>query len=657
MIKKSLKNYNLTLNIKIMDKDAPRDPEEESSVDQTTPESEQPKNGGVSRLRRVLLKALGAIGVGAIVDLVGNGLLSHVVDKGVTSVFELNKIEQVSDYIEEHGDELAAKIKTENPEATPIEQARKMIDYLGAGVFAQGIFHLVSPNGRGHIGQAQYIWMIALTAIKHRLATPEGQHHLKKETASSLKAFGIISGTIVVAEGLNADLRKMYEEKYKEAPTIEDRIALMTTTASVLSPLVTTVGSAGIIREMSNNFAKEMSEDGEVDHDTAAVCVSHISNLSGFLLFGDPPFIAVCEKYGFKEGVEWQLKTMLPLALWTLYSSTCKLNYINQRKEGVNKIEAFKIANKNAAEGIRKNTPFLIGVMTKSLVNVAKYFTGADAFEKLQQDTGGIQVQIGEVIEEKLKQIVKLPFDPELDKVSHEHVAGLTRPFHNDAKGAAEMIVGLTGNTLDEPGLTPDVDRPADYEDQMNRLREAAVEGDDEEVSRIMSAVGMPEVQGRVILKSFQDFADDRKANDSAKNDNAKKETWKDHISLEAFSKATDMGRMQNALGHNMADVVDVFPFQAGCVPFLLTVFNDGLKGLESLGLSENEMKAATFIAIMIFSMFADNYVGCKVGLELMPEAPEIALIASIQGGTQKAIGNMENVAQYRLKELRMDES
>ena len=63
-------------------------------------------------------------------------------------------------------------------------------------------------------------------------------------------------------------------------------------------------------------------------------------------------------------------------------------------------------------------------------------------------------------------------------------------------------------------------------------------------------------------------------------------------------------------------------------------------------------MEVAMYLLIEHFSCIADNYVGCKVGLEIFPDKPQLALISAIQGGSQTAIGNMANVAQFDLQKF-----
>jgi len=73
----------------------------------------------------------------------------------------------------------------------------------------------------------------------------------------------------------------------------------------------------------------------------------------------------------------------------------------------------------------------------------------------------------------------------------------------------------------------------------------------------------------------------------------------------------------------------------------LVTAFQDVKKSLEATIKSQPQMspqaqettiEAVLFLLIMAFSSIADNYVACKIGLDLFPDKPQIPLIASVIG-------------------------
>lgn len=97
--------------------------------------------------------------------------------------------------------------------------------------------------------------------------------------------------------------------------------------------------------------------------------------------------------------------------------------------------------------------------------------------------------------------------------------------------------------------------------------------------------------------------------------------------------------RFKHNLGHNLGDVVNVFPFQALSVPFLTPIFQKLIDVVRSsLPQAKSPVETSAIEKMIIFSLvaafssMADNYVACKIGLELLPGNPEVPLIASIYG-------------------------
>lgn len=522
--------------------------------------------------RRWVNKLLALAGIGLLADGITGGKISGAIFPEAEAA-EGDKTEEESSEAAEKLDaelpKIIAKVDAEHPNLPPKERAAKLIDYLGTALFAWGVASLM-PGGKGYIQAVQYGALIALTTAKYSLSDEKGKHHLKDETISNAKAFGVISGTIAVAEGINADIEKAFEDAYDKLPNKHDQAALINLMASALSPLATTVGSAGVIKKMSNRLA-------EGNQKMMATLTSHVSNLSGFLFFGDPPFIAICEKYGFAEGIKWQMKTMWPMALYSLISSTEKLNLEILQQEGVPLKEAKVRAKKEAIKGIAKNLPVLTKILAQSVINVAKYFTDKP------QNPHGLEIQIGEVLNEKLVNLATLPFSPKFDAPHKAHEKAT-----KDHTPSGETPFTLIHNAMTAEDTTP---------------------------SKVS-------------------------ANLSAKK---------------IYKNTTNLNRIKSAVGHNLGDVTNVFPFQAGCVPFLTPVFEDLVKSLD--GMEETMREMTIFCMLMIFSMFADNYVACKIGLTLMPDKPHIPLIASIQGGSMTAIGNMANVTQFSLDDYSLADS
>lgn len=636
----------------------PQDQEASSNPDHTSgdglgsPEETQALKEGVRVTRRLVMKVLGAAGVAFLADAISGGRIfggAHEEEKHAPENTDLAESDLLSKKLDAKAKEIAANVEAESHGLSDREKALRVVDYVGCALFAWGIKDLL-PGGHGHIHAAHYGALLALTAIKYQLSDEHGKHHLEDETISNAKAFGIISGTIVAAEGLNMDAARAYEFAMNgKKPEKKDQVALVTMLSSVLSPGVTTVGSASVMRKMSEDLCTvnpaETDPEKKFDPKMMAVCVSHISNLSGFLLFGDPPFIAICEKYGFAEGVKWQFKTMLPLALYSLARSTYRLNLLLAKREGLAGREARTRARADTISGIKNNIPVLCKIIGKSLKNVASYFSAADI--KFNQDPGGIEVKIGEILTEKLTNLGRLPFDPKFDESSHEDAEGMIREDHDAIRGGNELVTGLmealaaasTGDPADKTGD----DRTAKVRD----LRSAIDAKDYDAVKGLAGELGLP--QAEIFVATLRDFHDNSMVDHSA--DSPRSYSLKEQLNpLAIYGRAASVHRIKEAIGHNLGDVVNVFPFQAGCVPFLTTAFKDAADGLSGLG--EGMKEAVLFFLIMGFSSIADNYVACKIGLELFPNKPHLPLIAAIQGGSLTAIGNMANVAQFNLDQF-----
>lgn len=501
----------------------------------------------------------------------------YFLGRGITDV-EAHEEKQYHDLVDEKFERIIKEVDNKYPDLSERERAMKLIDAGGVIIFGLGVASIVAKK---HINSYHYGALLALTAAKYYYSDQEGKAHLKGEIASNAKAFGIIAGCVTAAEGINAEVETTFEAEYHKKPDKHEQVALMTMMASALSPALTTVTSAGVLKKMSSKVA-------EGNKKMMATCVSHISNLSGYLLFGDPPFIAICEKLGFWKGMLWQMKNMWPLAMYSLYSATYKLNLELLKQEGVTGNDAKAIAKQKTAEGFRTNIPVLTKILSKSARNFVSYFR----FENEKQDVRGLEFKIGEVIAEKLENFARLTWDPELG--------------HPPSVPPSASEAELESMVPNEPDIVePQSEHP------------------------------LHEAMGKVIS-----LEQHRKVKKEGSED------VKSRLSIE---------RIKEAAGENLGDVINIFPFQAGCVPFLTPVFKDLAKSLE--GMNEHQRDMVLFLLIMVFSMFADNYVACKIGLEILPEKPQIALIAAIQGGSMTAIGNMSNVTQFNLEQFSLSDS
>lgn len=582
--------------------------------------------------RRVLLRTLGLGGLSLLVEGISGGMISKAISRKEKEDSEglHEAAEAVATQMEAAASEHLARVEQVHPELSEGEKAVRVVDYLGATLFAWGVSDLLRG---GHIKQVHYAALTLLLAAKHQLSDEDGKHHLETEIHEVAKAYGIIGGTIVLAEGVRMDVAKAYEAAAKRPMTQRDKVALMTMLGGALSPIATTVGSASIVKPIS----LELSNG---DPRLMAVCVSHVSNLSGFLLLGDPPFIAVNELYGPAEGFKWQARTMWPLALYSLLSSTYKINLVLAQRDGLGGIEAHQQALSESIQGLRDNVGVLALIMAKSAAN----FFHTIGFSKYQDETA-LAFRIDDVLQNLLKNLAKLPWSPDLDAPHHhEEKQGMT----GSQDEAFEALNALLGQEVRDASSSLTESNYAAFAKAIN-------DQDFESARRIgREEMGLATIDN--MLRPLEELAQQRAH--GRQPGHPETLDLKDTLNpINLYNRTFDINRMKGALGHNLGDVTDVFIFQGLSVPFLKPVFEDIVHGLESLGLGEQTREIAMFFLIMMFSSIADNYVACKIGLQLFSNKPEVPLIASIIGGSLSAVGNMANVAQFSLDQFPLGKS
>lgn len=534
-------------------------------------------------------------------------------------------------------------------EANIAQRAPELADYsatdlMGAGLLLHGITHLARGNA---INKWHYGTLGALLAAKYHESDEAKKHHLKSELKSNLKALGVITGTIAIGEGLKMDLTKVCEQLMTEAPDDATKVALLNMFSTFVAPVITTVGNATIISKTANELA-----DG--DQSFMAISVGHSSGRAGYTLFGDPPFIAMIEKYGFKEAISWQLTHMMPLALYSLFSATLKMNYNLAKRSGV--ANPFEIALKQTKIGLTKNVGYLAKILSSSLVNAVKYFSGADIAKKFAQDARGIEVEIGSAVVSKLENLVHLPWDKHLDEASSEDFAG--RIADADDRAWAEKVTTLVGelnvevrHSSDKSASAADLPPERNFGDALTACLLAR---DFDKAKTILIENGIDEKEAD---DHVQNFRANLPLEYSEKKDQVSWIRALIDVVIKMPHRTTDIHRVKKALGHNIGDVLNVFPFQANCVPFLLPILKSFVRKMESAGLSELQREISIFLIVMVFSMVADNYVAVKMGLDLLPTKPQIPLIAGIEGGQLTSIGNMANMAQFSSEQYSLKDS
>lgn len=187
------------------------------------------------------------------------------------------------------------------------------LDYLGTATFGTGINCLLQGQ---HINPSLYIAQTVTSIVKYLTSDEEGKHHLMKEWKEGYNAFRVILGTTVAAEGVKLDLEHVVEKFQARQPTEAQTIFMLSTLPIITSSMATTVASSGMMREEVANLVDSLCEKDETLNKGKlyARSISHISNNSGFCMIGDPPFIAMLQKYGL-EGMMYQTKAMAPLPI------------------------------------------------------------------------------------------------------------------------------------------------------------------------------------------------------------------------------------------------------------------------------------------------------------------------------------------------------
>lgn len=510
------------------------------------------------------------------------------------------------------------------------------LDLLGSVVFLHGVGTLAHGNP---INKWHYGVLAALLAAKYQKGNETAKHHLAAEVKSNFKALGVITGTIAIGDGLKMDLTHACELLMEKSPDAATEVALLNMFGTFVAPVVTTVGNASIISQTANKLA-----DG--DKDFMALSVGHSSGRSGYLLFGDPPFLAMIDRYGFKEAVTWQLTHMLPLALYSLVSTTVKMNYSLAKRSGV--ANPWAVAVAQSKRGLVDNIPYLAKIIAASLGNAVKYFTGG------KQDQAGVEMDIGKVIAVKLENLLHLPWDEKLDQPSSEDYEGIVDTDDESWKSTvAKVVSSLSIEVRYQEAKKEDAttDTPTD------RLVSALLGRDFENARQILTDYGLSEEEADEHVDNLKSLLPKVyvKNNEQKQQQSVIRKLIDTLLKIPA--RSTDMHRVKKALGHNIGDVLNVFPFQANCVPFLLPILKTFVRKLETLGLSELQREIAIFLIVMVFSMFADNYVAVKMGLDLTPNKPQIPLIAGIEGGQLTAIGNMANMAQFSSEAYSLQDS
>ena len=573
------------------------------------------------------------------------------------------------------------------------EHGPDTIDYIGTAVFADGVRRLAAEKP---ITQKHIYGQLALVHMKRRKAREAGDqetlHHINEELAATLKFTSIIEGTVIVAEGMKMDIQRVYEAVNDNADlSLQDRVAITTELASMLAPLTTTVGASGmsskecfkIISEtrslaerMVDDLVTRVAEESGVDPELAAEALdrmkgespedqaqttksaeevareteldkveksltaikgylqSHISDKAGFPFFGDPPFLATVERFGFAKGMLWQsfIVGATP-AVASLVDTNTQINK-ELMKLGIIDEENGS-ASKQSRDALKRNFGFVTGVVGRSVKNMGKLSN---------QDPNGLEHHIIESFANKANGIKDLFFAETIE--AHGHHGEGSRFEEDRYEGFVDgVIANLRDNDIDF-----DIENRTALQENLEGY---LLEDDYEGLVQYLENRGLDATTARTLMLAGKGV------DDSIKESEGFDGKWNP---LEVYKRATDISRMQGALGHSFTDVLNVFPFQSISMIFASPVFKEAFEKFDNLTdkipnsvVAKIVNDAGKFGGITAFSSIADNLVGAREGFKLT-DNPALALIAAILGGMLLPPGNMANVVTFPLNSENPDE-
>lgn len=638
------------------------------------------------------LAAVGAVGTIAVTTRNGGvglveGVVSHldpVVDAGVDSVHdaiwgEEREAEEAVDILRrELGEGFDSRIEDafagqEHGEGEG-HHGPDALDWIGTGLFARGIGEVTNErviNKRHYFGLAG---LLELRRYQLRHDHDEaGLRHLNEEIASTIKFTTAIESTVVIAEGVKMDVESAYKKfneiDAEEPMDLDDRIAVTLELSALLSPVLTTVGGAGVEREDAKKIVEETSIlRDEMIHDLAdkmaqeeispkdfeqksehynrshsrikAFLQGQISDSDGYPLFGDPPFLATLEKFG-PRGLIWQTVNVgLPLASRSLFQASRNIQEEVLRLRGVDESQIGDLAKSNSRAALRRNGKLVSNIMGRSLKNAVNVLGWDD------QDEMGLQHNIIGSFADKMSGVKAL--------FSEEHI-----PDHDASGSRVENFEPYQGKINEIIHQLPDA--PKGH--QTIHEREDAIKQfiDQENYDGLVEWLeerGLPSDAAKLHALAAASVSEEIAKGEGF--DGTALDKWNPAA---IFRRITDIDRMQKALGHSFTDVLDIFPFQSLSMVFVSPVFRSGMGVIDrttakipnkTLATIAND--AGKYLAIGGFSSYADNLVGVREGYD-NTDNPAIALISGISMGRNFPWSNMANVALFPLSEYSPNEA
>jgi len=628
------------------------------------PEHASDRQDQIGHTRRGVVKAIGGIGLFTIASNISEGIIPQIweipgaVQELIRRLKETpeqrakrQKEEQQKESDKEKKNEADELVRNKLKEAEKEirEQLGEhaspemVINYLGVGVFAWGIKTLISEKP---INQAQFSALGALLGAKYAVTDEQGKEKLVEEMESGVKTTVTVAGMIVSSEGMKIHIDDIYKKFKNKAPSSRDKVAFLTAFSGLTSPAATTIGASGMGKELANDIA---AGDKNIMH----TIVGHVGVRSGYLLFGNPPFLATVKRFGLKEGIGWQLRKMWPLYLYSWASSSYKINLKLAEKEFLKTgtKEALKSkevqkqlerkAKQDSWEGMKENFPLVLKVIAHSLVNFLKYFGGIVG--ETEQNTKGMTFEIGEKFVERFLNLAT--GDAFWATVGSDKKEITDKDWE---KSVDEFVKNIGEKVASNP-------RPSTEGDPLLAVREKLMKGDKDNLKAVRASMEAMGVHGSAQV--MMDIMEKRQAI-SNPDKGMSRRGFLSKLTR-PLRNATDIDRLKEAVGDSCGDVLNVMSYQIACIPFLTPVFKEKMEQINTkIDQSPNvpeSMKGvvkelAAFGVIFAFSTVADNYVAQDIGFQLVPEEKaHVAAIAAYEGGAYTAMGNMSNMVLFDL--------
>ncbi|MEK7572124.1 MAG: hypothetical protein AAB553_07685 [Patescibacteria group bacterium] len=534
-------------------------------------------------------------------------------------------------------------------------------------------------GGRGHIGATEYATLGTLLALKYFTGDKATRSALVHALEAGITTLGAIAASATAAEGIKFDVDTALERS-KRTPEFSDKVALTTMVGSVMSPnpITLTVGTGAALTEEATQIAqavwelhhgKKAEKDTDLDNATVQALIHHLTNGSG-LVSGDPPQYAIWKHYGVKEGTLYMAKTLTPLLFVSLFSANYKINKrIIEADSTKNAVQVRAEAVKESVEALTRNAPVLTNILLKTFIGYAK--ASGIPIVTLLEKAGLVADPVA--LQEKLKTRDPAAIEFHVIEAFKTRIGNAAKivgtngefkfPLHDDSAYhglTTDVMVGLERDEQIIEHSLEDVLLPDHASDTDREALHTKIAGylDHENYEGLRQV--LPEQAG-IFINLLETFAHE-KADEYISGSRSDLSKVLERVLPGLFGRIyhqTNLHRAHNGLGGGITDVLDVFPFQAGSIPFLVPVFDTHIfPAAEKALASEDDpsMNAqmrrdfSNYAVVETSSFVMDNYVAADIGLSRRPDRPELIVTAAVNGGRFWGPANMADILLVDLK-------